>query len=173
MSPYRPIVNRRSLNFQPVFLGFNIPFCYIQIGIYINSSGISAFVLVIYLIRARRTQKRVEDKRVAELVQIALDALRNQELAHHTDPITTPYPYLSSLQLRDLILQEVHSVTKRQRIWSAVERIVESNSNVRTNLEETPGGDELRVWRWVGSARKPIFRRGRVPTDKEAREQSD
>ncbi len=35
-------------------------------------------------------------------VQNALDLLRNQELAHHTDPITAPQPYLSSLQLRDL-----------------------------------------------------------------------
>lgn len=71
-------------------------------------------------------------------------------MAHHTDPITAPQPYLSSLQLRDLILQDEHSVSTRQRVWDQVERVVEGNANVRANLEEVHGGDELRVWRWVG-----------------------
>ena len=109
-------------------------------------------ILGLFAIRARRATKLVEGKRVAELVQIALDTLRNQELAHHTDPVTTPQPYLSSLQLRDLILQEEHSVPTRRRVWEKVEQVVEGNANVRVNLEEVDGGDEMRVWRWVGSA---------------------
>ncbi|TFK76484.1 hypothetical protein BDN72DRAFT_785421 [Pluteus cervinus] len=127
--------------------------------------GIITVILSIFVARARRAQKQVEARRVAELVQIALDALRNQELAHHTDPITAPHPYLSSLQLRDLILQEEHSVSKRQRLWNAVERVVEGNANVRANMEETLSGDELRVWRWVGSARKPALRQQAVQSD--------
>jgi hypothetical protein len=95
---------------------------------------------------------RSEDKRVAELVQLALATLRNQEIAHHTDPVTAPAPYLSSLQLRDLVLQDEHSVSARARLWTRVERVVEGNANVRANLEEVPGGDELRVWRWVGGS---------------------
>lgn len=89
---------------------------------------------------------------MSSLVQIALDLLRNQELAHHTDPVTAPHPYLSSLQLRDLVLQGEHSVSTRRKLWDRVERIVEGNVNVRTNLEEVDGGDEVRVWRWVGGA---------------------
>ena len=92
----------------------------------------------------------MENKRIAKLVQIALDTLRGQELAYYTDPATSPQPYLSSLQLRDLILQDEHSVSARSRLWNQVERIVEGNANVRTNLEEIQGGDEMRVWRWVG-----------------------
>jgi hypothetical protein len=76
-------------------------------------------------------------------------------LAHHTDPVTAPYAYLSSLQLRDLILQEEHSIPARRKVWEQVENIVEGNANVRVNLEEVEGGDELRVWRWVGSSRRP------------------
>ena len=110
-----------------------------------------AFVGVLYA-RARKAQKHIENKRVAELVQIALDTLRNQELAHHTDPVTAPHPYLSSLQLRDLILQDEHSISTRSRLWNHVEHVVEGNANVRTNLEEVQGGDEMRVWRWVGTA---------------------
>ncbi|KIJ69426.1 hypothetical protein HYDPIDRAFT_106037 [Hydnomerulius pinastri MD-312] len=114
----------------------------------------------LYSLRRSRAQRQIEGKRVAELVQIALDTLRNQELAHHTDPVTAPHPYLSSLQLRDLILQDEHSISARRKLWDQVERVVEGNSNVRANLEEVQGGDELRVWRWVGTAgRGPEYRK--------------
>jgi len=113
-------------------------------------------VLGTYILRRRRAQARVEDKHVAELVQLALATLRNQEMAHHTDPVSAPAPYLSSLQLRDLVLQDEHSVAARARLWARVERVVESNANVRANLEEVPGGDELRVWRWVGGPGRRI-----------------
>ncbi len=106
--------------------------------------------------RQRQARKAVDDERVASLVTVALECLRNQELAHHTDPVMAPRPYLSSLQLRDLVLQDVHSVGERKRLWSRVERIVEGNANVRTNLEEVEGGDEQRVWRWVGSAGRTL-----------------
>ncbi|KAF5380842.1 hypothetical protein D9615_003921 [Tricholomella constricta] len=116
--------------------------------------GIVLVILSLLFGRARTAQKRVESKRVADLVQIALDTLRNQELAHHTDPVTVPQPYLSSLQLRDLILQDEHSIASRSRLWDQVERVVEGNANVRANLQEIHGGDEMRVWRWVGSANR-------------------
>lgn len=115
---------------------------------------------MLYALKRTRAQRQIENKRVAELVQIALDTLRNQELGHHTDPVTAPFPYLSSLQLRDLILQEQHSISVRKRLWDQVERVVEGNANVRVNLEEVDGGDEHRVWRWVGSTgRGPEYRK--------------
>lgn len=114
----------------------------------------------VFIFRRSRAQRHIETKRVGELVQITLDTLRNQELAHHTDPVTAPQAYLSSIQLRDLILQDEHSISTRRRLWDQVERIVESNANVRANLEEVQGGDELRVWRWVGTAgRGPGYRK--------------
>ncbi|KAI0798070.1 Man1-Src1p-C-terminal domain-containing protein [Abortiporus biennis] len=118
--------------------------------------ALATLMISISAFRRRRTQLSIENKRVSTLIPVALDYLRNQELAHHTDPITTPQAYLSSLQLRDLILQDEHSVSTRTRIWEQVERIVEANANVRTNLEEVESGDEMRVWRWVGSAGKTL-----------------
>lgn len=112
--------------------------------------------------RFRVTRKQKENRRIAGLVQVALDTLRNQEMAHYTDPLTAPQPYLSSIQLRDVVLQDEHSVPTRRRLWERVERVVESNANVRANLEEMEGGDETRVWRWVGSAGT-----GRTPGRKE------
>ena len=106
--------------------------------------------------RRRQARRAVEDDQVTTLVTVALDCLRNQELAHHTDPVTVTRSYLSSLQLRDLVLQDIHDVSKRKRLWSRVERVVEGNANVRTNLQEVDGGDEQRVWEWVGSSGKML-----------------
>lgn len=124
-------------------------------------------VCTLYFIKRSRALRQIEGRRVAELVQIALDTLRNQELAHHTDPVTAPQPYLSSLQLRDLILQDEHSISVRSRLWDQVERVVEGNANVRANLEEVQGGDELRVWRWVGSTGGPDIRKVQFQTQKD------
>lgn len=126
-----------------------------------------ACVCTLYFIKRSRALRQMEGRRVAELVQIALDTLRNQELAHHTDPVTAPQPYLSSLQLRDLMLQDEHSISARRRVWDQVERVVEGNANVRANLEEVQGGDELRVWRWVGSTGGPEFRKVQFQTQKD------
>lgn len=113
-------------------------------------------VLSILIVRRRQAQRAVEDDQVARLVTVALDCLRNQELAHHTDPVTVTRPFLSSLQLRDLVLQDIHEVSKRKRLWSRVERVVEGNANVQTNLREVDGGDEQRVWEWVGGSGKML-----------------
>ncbi|KAF7304852.1 MSC domain-containing protein [Mycena kentingensis (nom. inval.)] len=107
-------------------------------------SGIGARVL--------RAQKNAEAVRIAGLVQTALDTLRAQDRSYHADPLSASVPYLSSLQLRDVVLAEEHSVSKRARLWSRVEKVVEENTNVRANLEEVDGGDEMRVWRWVGAS---------------------
>ncbi|KAI5123291.1 hypothetical protein M0805_009312 [Coniferiporia weirii] len=114
--------------------------------------GMLGLIIMGFYGKTRIAARRVESERVGDLVQIALDTLRNQEMNHHTDPVTTPQPYLSSLQLRDLILQDEHSIPVRRRLWDRVEHIVEGNANVRANLEELRGGEEARVWNWVGSS---------------------
>lgn len=106
--------------------------------------------------KQRRKQRSEDRERVSVLVDTVYDMLRNQELAHHTDPISAPRPFIPSTQLRDAVLQGEHSVSTRQRLWKAVERVVEANTNVRTNLEEVDGGDEMRVWHWVGSVGKTL-----------------
>jgi len=114
--------------------------------------GILTLLATISYNRRQRAKKREDAKALGPLVKTTLEALRNQELAHHVDPVSTPKSSLSSIQLRDLVLQDVHSIKTRERVWRQVERVVEGNANVRTNLEEVEGGDEQRVWRWVGSS---------------------
>jgi len=103
--------------------------------------------------RSRRARKRIEDKRVAELVDVVLDTLRNKEIQHHTDPVLAPKPYVSSLGLRDQVMHgESLNPARKERVWERVESVVEGNVNVRTNIEEVAGGQETRVWQWVGGA---------------------
>ncbi|KIY50896.1 hypothetical protein FISHEDRAFT_38542 [Fistulina hepatica ATCC 64428] len=112
---------------------------------------IATLILSVYALRYKRSEQRKEMRVVTGLVQETLQQLRAQEMAFHTDPVSVPSPSISSIQLRDLVLQHEHSLRKRERLWRQVERVVEENANVRANLEETENGDELRVWRWVGS----------------------
>ena len=118
-------------------------------------ASISTIVAAFYSL-SLLTQRQKERRRIAYLVRVALDTLCNQEFA---DDYTDTLPYLSSVQLRDLVLQNETSVNTRRRLWERVERIVESNANVRVNVEEIEGGDEARVWRWVGSTRRSPGRR--------------
>ncbi|KAH7096109.1 Man1-Src1p-C-terminal domain-containing protein [Auriculariales sp. MPI-PUGE-AT-0066] len=100
-----------------------------------------------------RAQEKAE---VARLVQTSLDTLRNQEVGYNADPASVRAPYLSPAQLRDWVLQDEHSVSARKRLWKQVERVVEGNANVRTNVEEVDGGEETRVWKWVGASQAPV-----------------
>lgn len=115
------------------------------------TTGSLVTLVCIFWLRKRYVYQKAEMNRVVELVQVALDTLRNQEMAHHVDPVSTAYSHLSSIHLRDLILQEEHSVPTRRRLWDKVEKIVESNANVRATMEELEGGDIGRVWQWVGN----------------------
>ncbi|GAA5910254.1 uncharacterized protein JCM6883_001128 [Sporobolomyces salmoneus] len=98
-----------------------------------------------------KLQARVQEKqRVAELVQTALVQLQRQERSHHTDPVLVPFPHIAPSHLRDLVLQHVHSPTRRAQLWKKVEKVVEGNSNVRV-MEVEQNGEELRGWQWVGA----------------------
>lgn len=54
-------------------------------------------------------------------------------------------------QLRDDVLRDEFSDTRREKIWKRVQTIVERNANVRASSRELSGGDVSRVWEWVGS----------------------
>ncbi|KAK0197148.1 Man1-Src1p-C-terminal domain-containing protein [Armillaria mellea] len=91
----------------------------------------------VLLAKRRRAMVEEEAKRVAELVDYALAKLKYTELGHHTDPITVPFPYVPSVRLRD----EVMCLEPEWR--------KSINANVRANIQEVYGGDEMRVWRWT------------------------
>jgi len=112
--------------------------------------GLLLSILSLYEIRRRRINNAIEDTKVKELVEEALDTLEDREFAYHADPVSTAEPYVVPVHLRDLILRDEHSPSRRQRVWEKVMKVVEDNANVRTNMEEVRGED-TKVWRWIGS----------------------
>lgn len=112
--------------------------------------------LLVMAARSKLARKALERRRVRGLVKDALDRIREQEARHYLDPVGYPSAVLSSLQLRDEVMADEHSIATRQRLWQQVEKIVEENSNVRSNMEIMPSGDEGRVWTWIGSGNRRI-----------------
>lgn len=70
---------------------------------------------------------------------------RQAKLAAETSELP---PYIGSIQLRDLILSHESNLARKMRLWEAVSRKVDRNSNVRHQLLEIHG-DVMKVWEWV------------------------
>ena len=107
--------------------------------------------VILLLSWARRSRRLAgqERQKVAELVQVALERLQEQEYLNAVDPVVTPDPFLPTSHLRDHVLREQHSSATRQRLWNKVAKVVEENANVRTR-QAMKRGEWLRVWEWVG-----------------------
>jgi hypothetical protein len=58
--------------------------------------------------------------------------------------------YVSINRLRDDVLRNEFSSARRKKVWSAVEKLVEQNANVRTKVGATDTGDVGKGWRWIG-----------------------
>lgn len=58
--------------------------------------------------------------------------------------------WISIGQLRDDVLRNEHSVSKREKLWSRVRNVVEMNANVRSSQRESRSGEISRVWEWIG-----------------------
>ena len=54
-------------------------------------------------------------------------------------------------QLRDDILRNEFSASRRQKLWEKVQKKVEQNSNVRPMVRESRTGEVSRVWEWIGA----------------------
>ncbi|KAI5900336.1 uncharacterized protein SCHCODRAFT_02695570 [Schizophyllum commune H4-8] len=103
-----------------------------------------------YKLYSLRAQK-IDTERARDLAMEVLETLQNQVITHYSDPVRAPEPYVGSARMRDLLLQREWNNSYRNKIWRRVEKLVEGNENVRANLAEEGGGDEMRVWQWVGS----------------------
>jgi hypothetical protein len=54
-------------------------------------------------------------------------------------------------QLRDDVLRDEFSASRRKKLWEKVQKKVEANSNVRPMVRESHTGDVGRVWEWIGA----------------------
>jgi len=96
----------------------------------------------------RRTEEQAR-----QLASYALDRLATQASLHAQDPDRWRDPYVPMGRLRDDVLREEFSATRRGWLWAAVQKKVEGNSNIRSMVREDRHGDVSRVWEWVGAVR--------------------
>jgi hypothetical protein len=87
---------------------------------------------------------------VPHLVSLTLDRLASQAALHVQEKEIYPESWISIGQLRDDVLRNEHSVSKREKLWSRVRNIVEMNANVRSSQRESRSGEISRVWEWIG-----------------------
>jgi hypothetical protein len=92
---------------------------------------------------------RNDSARVPALVSMVLDRLATQAALHEQE--LAPESFISLGQLRDDVLRDEFSATRRDRIWKKVQAIVERNANIRASVREGRSGDISRQWEWIGN----------------------
>lgn len=97
------------------------------------------------------TSGRETETRAKQLAGLALKKLSEQASLHAVDPALYGENYIAMAQLRDDVLRDEFSATRRKKLWEKVQRKVEGNANVRPMVREARTGDVGRVWEWVGA----------------------
>lgn len=85
------------------------------------------------------------------MASLALQKLSVQASLHASEPDVWPEDYVSVAQLRDDVLRDEFSATRRKKLWVKVQQKVEHNANVRPIVRESRSGDVGRTWQWVGA----------------------
>lgn len=114
-------------------------------------SLLSAILAVVGYGRHAIQHRRKIEEEVEELVPLSLSLLQAQAQNYSLRDSMTPEPYLAPAQLRDLVLRDEKSASRKAELWKKVEKAVEKNANVRARMAEQHG-EEIRVWQWVGGA---------------------
>lgn len=96
------------------------------------------------------TTNRTMEKRAKQLASDVFDRLANQAALAHQEPGARQERGLSMNQLRDDVLRNEFSSSRRIKLWQRVQKKVETNSNIRAAVREGPSGDITRMWEWTG-----------------------
>lgn len=93
---------------------------------------------------------RFMEARAKQLASDAFDRLANQAAWSIQDPSSYPDKGISMAQLRDDVLRDEFSASRRKKLWERVQKKVEFNANIRAAVKTTNTGDVARMWEWVG-----------------------
>lgn len=56
---------------------------------------------------------------------------------------------MSSVQLRDLILNDINNLNEKNRLWALTTKKLDTNTNVKSTLMEIHG-EIMKCWEWIG-----------------------
>lgn len=109
--------------------------------------AIGVVVIASFVAHANYRQSKLHAHRVETLYNEILRNLKRQ--AKQARDSNMP-AYIGSIQLRDLILNEERNLARKMRLWEAVSRRVDRNTNVKASLIEIHG-DVMKVWQWISN----------------------
>lgn len=111
------------------------------------------FCSVLAYIRSYIRALQSSNARIPSLVATTLDRLATQAALNARGE--APESWISVGQLRDDVLRDEFSASRRDKFWTKVAAVVERNANVRAAVREGRGGEVSRVWEWIGSVGMP------------------
>lgn len=88
-----------------------------------------------------------------ELASEVFDRLASHAALSFQEPGAYTERGISMAQLRDDVLRDEFSPSRRQKLWQRVQKKVEFNSNVRAAVRTANSGDVARMWEWIGPMR--------------------
>jgi hypothetical protein len=99
------------------------------------------------------TTSRAMELYAKELASEVFDRLASHAALSFQEPGAYTERGLSMAQLRDDVLRDEFSPSRRQKLWQRVQKKVEFNSNVRAAVRTANSGDVARMWEWIGPMR--------------------
>lgn len=96
------------------------------------------------------TNTRAMESRAKQLASEVFDRLANNAALSMQEPDAYPEKGISMAHLRDDVLRNEFSSSRRQKLWERVQKKVEFNSNIRAAVRTTTSGDVARMWEWIG-----------------------
>ncbi|KAK7183343.1 hypothetical protein DPSP01_000535 [Paraphaeosphaeria sporulosa] len=99
------------------------------------------------------TSNRALEAHAKQLASDVFDRLANQSALAQQEPGAYQDRGLSMNQLRDDVLRNEFSSSRRMNLWKRVQKKVEHNSNIRAAVREGASGDVTRMWEWIGPVR--------------------
>lgn len=112
----------------------------LAVAVLVSAAGLFAY--------HRYQQFKLHTHKVETLYREVLSKLQRQaRLARESSQLPA---FVGSIQLRDLILGNENNLTTKMRLWEAVSRKVDRNTNVKHQLIEIHG-EVMKVWQWISS----------------------
>ena len=115
--------------------------------------GIVLFLALCVSGRYAFLTNRAIEARAKQLASNVFDRLANQAALSRQEPGAYQDRGLSMNQLRDDVLRNEFSSSRRNNLWKRVQKKVERNSNIRAAVREGASGDITRMWEWIGPVR--------------------
>ena len=101
-------------------------------------------ILLLRVIQIKVQNYYLRKSKIKMLTKTVIEKLKKNKID------TPDVPYLSSVQLRDVLMNEETNLKIRNAIWNEVTKNVESNNtNIKSSLLEIHG-DMMRCWEWIG-----------------------